>query len=286
MANENDSVNDFTGRVVVVTGANSGIGLAAAEAFARGGARLAIVGRDPVRLDEALARVRETSGGPGAGDRVSAYRTDFTSFEQVRELAAALREAYPSIDVLANNAGGIFPQRATTADGFETTIQANHLAPFLLTNLLRDRLAGGRVINTSSDAHGRGRLDPADLNSSGRYRAFPVYGTSKQANILFAAEAARQWPEISSFSFHPGVVRTRFGRDNSLIAGFYKLWPFLRTPEKGADTLVWLAGTPLDQLESGGYYVDRRRRSPSTAAADAKTAAALWQASEAAVGLA
>lgn len=285
MGNENDSVNDFTGRVVVVTGANSGIGLAAAEAFARGGATVAIVGRDQARLDSALAGVR-AAGGADGGQRVSAYRADFTSFEQVRGLAAALREAYPKIDVLANNAGGIFKRRGTTADGFEITIQANHLAPFLLTHLLRDRLAGGRVINTASDAHRMGRLDPADLNSSGGYRAFPVYGTSKQANILFAAEAARQWPEISSFSYHPGVVRSRFAHDQIVVSTFYKVWPFLRTPAKGADTLVWLAGAPLDQLDSGGYYVDRRRRSPTAAAGSAETAAALWKASEAAVGLA
>jgi NAD(P)-dependent dehydrogenase (short-subunit alcohol dehydrogenase family) len=284
VGNENESVNEFTGRTVVVTGANSGIGLAAAEAFARGGARVAIVGRDQARLDEALSRVREAAG-PDGGDRVAAYRADFTSFDQVRALAATLRQAYPSIDVLANNAGGVFKRRTTTADGFETTIQANHLAPFLLTHLLQGRLAGGRVINTASDAHRMGRLDPAALNSPGAYRAFPVYGTSKQANILFAAEAARQWPQISSFSYHPGVVRSRFGREQAVVTAFYRVWPFLRTPEQGADTMVWLAGAPLSQLESGGYYVDRHRRSPTAAASNPQTAASLWTASEAAVGL-
>jgi NAD(P)-dependent dehydrogenase (short-subunit alcohol dehydrogenase family) len=168
-------------------------------------------------------------------------------------------------------------------DGFELTVQVNHLAPFLLTNLLHDRLVGGRVIHTASDAHRMGHLDPADLNSPGRYRTFPVYGAAKQATILFAAESARRWPDIGSFSYHPGIVRTRFGRHSVVVSTFYKLMPGLRTPVQGADTLVWLAGAPLADLENGGYYQDRKRRTPSRAASDPAAATALWAASEAAV---
>jgi len=280
---ENISVNDFTGRTIVVTGANSGIGLAAAKAFARGGARVVLVGRDQTRLDDALALVSSLSPNPAAAP--AAFRADFAILDEVRKLAAALNDAYPSIDVLANNAGGSFARRTTTVDGFELTIQVNHLAPFLLTNLLRARLAGGRIINTASDAHSVGRLDPANLNYAGRFRTFPVYGASKQANILFAAELARRWPEINAYSYHPGVVRTRFGRESIVVSTFYKVMPGLRTPTEGADTMVWLAGTALTELEDGGYYVDRRRRSPSAAAADPAKADALWSASEAAVGL-
>jgi NAD(P)-dependent dehydrogenase (short-subunit alcohol dehydrogenase family) len=279
VVNENASVNDFTGKTIVVTGANSGIGLAAAEAFARGGARLAVVGRDPARLQEALDKVR--AAAPGAD--VTSFQADFASLDRVRTLAAELAEAYPHIDVLANNAGGAFSGRATTVDGFERCIQVNHLAPFLLTQLLRGRLDGGRVINTASDAHTAGKLDPANLNSDGPYRMFTVYGSSKQANILFAAEAARRWPEILSVSYHPGVVRTRFGRDSGLVNTFYKVSPFLLTPAKGADTMLWLASVPAAELTNGGYYTKRKLKAPSTDTRSEQTASALWTASEAAI---
>jgi NAD(P)-dependent dehydrogenase (short-subunit alcohol dehydrogenase family) len=282
VADENESVGDFTGKVVVVTGANSGIGLAAAHEFARRGARVGLVGRDQDRLDAAVAGVQASAGDDGA---VLGFRSDFAVLDSVRELADALSDAYPTIDVLCNNAGGVNPGRQSTVDGHELTIQANHLAPFLLTNLLRLRLSGGRVVNTSSDAHGSGSLDPDALDSPGRYSPMRVYGTSKQANILFAKEAAHRWPDILSFSYHPGVVRTRFGRDSALFTFFYKLAPFLRTPEKGADTMVWLAGTDPSTVDNGGYYVDRRLTVPSSKIADPELSARLWAASEAAVGL-
>lgn len=283
MRNENDSVNDFTGQTVVVTGANSGIGLAAAKAFAIAGARVALVGRDRGRLDNALGLLATLARGSEAAP--AAYQTDFARLDDVRALATTLSETYPSIDVLANNAGGSFAGLTTTVDGFELTIQVNHLAPFLLTNLLHDRIVGGRVVHTTSGAHRLGHLDPAKLTAPAVYRTFPVYGASKQATILFAAEAARRWPDISSFSYHPGVVRTRFGRHSTVVSSCYKLMPGLRTPADGADTLVWMAGAPLTALENGGYYQDRKRRTPSPAASDPAIATALWSASEAAVGI-
>jgi NAD(P)-dependent dehydrogenase (short-subunit alcohol dehydrogenase family) len=276
-----DFTGDFTGRVIVVTGANSGIGLAAAEAFARGGAKVALVGRDRQRLDDALSRVRAAAPDNG-GTTVAAYPCDFTELSEVRGLAGALRDAYPRIDVLANNAGGAFPNRVRTTDGHELTIQVNHLAPFLLSHLLRDRLTGGRIVNTASDAHTAGKLDPANLDSAGDgpFRMFTVYGSSKQANILFAAEAARRWPEIDSFSYHPGVVRTRFARDSRLVSTFYKVWPFLRTPAQGADTMLWLAGAPMADLVNGGYYVKRKLKEPSVPTRSPELAAELWTVSE------
>jgi NAD(P)-dependent dehydrogenase (short-subunit alcohol dehydrogenase family) len=272
VADENRSVGEFT---VVVTGANSGIGLAAAREFARRGARVALVGRDRARLDSAVSEVPGSRG----------FQADFASLSSVRSLAAALLESYESIDVLCNNAGAIVHSRQSTVDGNELTIQANHLAPFLLSHLLRERLAGGRIVNTASDAHAGGRLDPAHLDSPGPYRPMTVYGSSKQANILFAAEAARRWPEILSFSYHPGVVRTRFGRGNTMYALFYKLMPFLVTPEGGADTMVWLAGTPAGELTDGGYYYKRALAQPRGIAAEPAAAQALWEASLKAVGL-
>ena len=280
MTPENEAVEDLTGRVAVVTGANSGIGLAAALEFARRGWTLAIVGRDADRLHEALVAVREIN--PAA----TAHQCDFASLDAVRDLAAALAKEHPRIDVLANNAGGASPVRKATVDGFELTIQANHLAPFLLSNLLREPLRGGRIINTASDAHRGGTLDPDDLNSEHRkYTTLGIYGSAKQANILFAAEAARQWPDILSTSYHPGIVRTRFGRDSATYDFFYKRMPFLRTPEKGAETMIWLAEADRSAITNGAYYVDKRERRPQAKAADPQLAARLWTASLAATAL-
>jgi len=144
---------------------------------------------------------------------------------------------------------------------------------------------GARIVNTASDAHSGGALDPAHLDSPGGYRPFTVYGTSKQANILFAAEAARRWPRLLSFSYHPGVVRTNFGSSNFVIGTFFKLWPFLRTPDKGAQTLVWLATTDPSGIRSGGYYQDMREIRPNARATDPNTARMLWESSLTAVGL-
>ncbi len=283
MPDDNGSVGDFTGRVIVVTGANSGIGQAAAIGFARRGATVALVGRDRARLEAALDEVRAVTR-PGVGH--AAYPVDFAILDQVRDLAARLRDAYPSIDVLANNAGGAFRQRTTTVDGHEHTIQVNHLAPFLLTNLLRDRLSGGRVVNTASEAHRAGTVDATDLDSTNvAFRSLLIYGSSKQANILFTVEAARRWPDVMSFAYHPGIVRTRFGRNSRVMAAFYQVSPFLRSPGQGADTMRWLAGAPGSDLVSGGYYLDRALRQPSSIARNPQVATDLWKASEQAVGL-
>jgi NAD(P)-dependent dehydrogenase (short-subunit alcohol dehydrogenase family) len=269
-------VEDRTGRVVVVTGASSGIGLAAAQAFAGRGDEVVLVGRNANRLAAAEQAV------PGA----VAHRADFAVLDEVRALAERLRAAYPAIHVLANNAGGMVHRRQITVDGFELTMQANHLAPFLLANLLLDRMPGGRIVVTSSAVHAAGAVDPADLRGQRPgYRPMRAYASSKQANLLFAAEAARRWPEVLTTSYHPGVVRTRFGNQSPMYAFFYRAAPLLRTPEQGADTLVWLATAPAAEIANGGYYVRRRLRSPARNAADRDLAARLWAASLAAVGL-
>ncbi|MFD2766793.1 SDR family NAD(P)-dependent oxidoreductase [Micromonospora eburnea] len=265
-------------RTVVVTGASSGIGLAAAVDLAGRGDRVVLVGRDPARLRDAGERVRDSSG-----EQPELFRADFAVLDDVRRLAERLRATCDRIDVLANNAGGISFRPVTTVDGFELSIQANHLAPFLLSHLLRDRI--GRLVVTASGAHRSGVLDPDDLNATLRdYRPYRAYGTSKQANILFAAEAARRWPELPTYSFHPGVVRTRFASDNRLIAFGLRALPF-RSPERGAETLVWLANQDPSRLTSGGYYRDRKRRRPLSKAADPALAARLWTASAKAVGI-
>lgn len=268
--------------VAVVTGASSGIGLAAATALARLGWAVALVGRDPGRLAAATEVVRARARGPAPVP----YRCDFADLGDVRRLAEELRSAHPRVDVLANNAGGAFNRLKSTKDGFELTMQVNHLSHFLLSNLLRDRLAGGRIICTASSAYQGGQLDPADLSGGARrYRTLAAYGTAKQANILFAAEAARRWPDVLTTSYHPGVVRTRFGSDSPLVAAFFRFYPGLRTPERGADTLVWLATAPADDLAPGAYYHDRRPRRLAGRLVNPDLAERLWVASAAAVTL-
>jgi NAD(P)-dependent dehydrogenase (short-subunit alcohol dehydrogenase family) len=285
MTDESDIAADPHGepKVAVVTGGSSGIGLAAAEELARRGWTVALAGRNPDRLASAADRVRAAAPDPAS---VHPYQANFAVLAEVRALAGRLRADHPRIDLLANNAGGAFRGRTITADGFEVTMQVNHLAPFLLSNLLREPLAGGRIVNTSSGVHTSGQLDPANLNSDGpQFRSLSYYPSSKQANILFAVEATRRWPDITSLAFHPGVVRTNFGNDQPLVAFFYKWAFFLAPPAKGADTLVWLAEEPLTGLEPGGYYQRRTLRTPAARATDPALAAALWEASSAAVGL-
>jgi NAD(P)-dependent dehydrogenase (short-subunit alcohol dehydrogenase family) len=267
-------------RTVVVTGASSGVGLAAAEQFAARGDQVVVVGRNPDRLDAAVARVKAAGGGREPGR----FRADFEVLDEVRELAGYLFATYPAIDVLANNAGGVVSGYRRTVDGYEATIQGNHLAPFLLTNLLRERLAGGRVVNTASRAHVQGRPDPDDfVGDPAAYNMWRAYGAAKTANILFAAEAARRWPDVTSVSFHPGVVRSNFG-EGRLIRLFYRYAPLLVTPEKAGALLVWLASAPATELVDGGYYVGHNVTQPAAHARDEAAAAKLWDASAQAVG--
>lgn len=268
-------------RTIVVTGASSGVGLAAAEQFAAQGDHVVVVGRNPERLTAAVARVKAAGDGREPGR----FRADFEIFDEVRELAAHLLATYPTIDVLANNAGGMVGSYRRTVDGYEATIQGNHLAPFLLTGLLRERLAGGRVVNTASRAHMQARPDPDDFASSpAKFNSWRAYGAAKAANILFAGEAARRWPDITSVSFHPGVVRSNFGV-GTVTRFFFKYAPGLVTPEKAGALLVWLATAPAAELVDGGYYVGRKVTEPSAHAKDQAAAAELWDASTKAVGL-
>jgi NAD(P)-dependent dehydrogenase (short-subunit alcohol dehydrogenase family) len=268
--------------LVLLTGATSGIGRAAATGLARQGAELAIVGRDGERVKD-VAREARAAGAAAVHEHVA----DLLLMAEVRALAGEVRERYEHIDVLANNAGALFASRKQTSEGLERTFALNHLAPFLLTNLLLDRLDGGRVVTTASDAHESGRLDLEDLQSEKSYAAMRVYGTSKLCNILFTRELARRAPQLHANCFHPGVVRTGFGKNE---LGIWKILttigaPFFRSPERGARSLVWLSlseeAAPLD----GKYVQDEKVLPPSAQALDDVLAEGLWERSAQLAGL-
>jgi len=269
--------------LVLITGATRGIGQAASIQLARAGAELAVVGRDPERVEMVAGEAEAAAGGA----RVHQHVADLSLMAGVRALAAEVLERYERIDVLANNAGALFSTRRETAEGLERTFALNHLAPFLLTNLLRERLAGGRVVTTASDAHTGGLLDLEDLQSKRSYSAMRVYGTTKLCNILFTRELARRAPELRANCFHPGVVRTGFAKEEG---GIWKLLttigaPFFRSPAHGARSLVWLALSEDASALSGQYVEDEKVRSPSAQGQDSSLAAALWERSAELAGL-
>ena len=274
----------MNGKVCVVTGATSGIGKATAAALAGLGAQVVLVGRDRNRAEATAAQLR----GAGAAPRLEI--ADFTSMGQVRELAGRL-EALEHIDVLVNNAGLVAGQRRTTADGFDEVFAVNHLAPFLLTNLLLGKLsaASARVITVTSDAHTAARLDLDDPQLARGWDSWRAYANSKLANILFTRELARRLEGTGATAncAHPGVVRSGFGREARLPLrlGLMIARPFLLSPERGAATIVYLATSPDVAGATGGYYVKKQRREPSAAARDDDAARRLWQLSEELTGL-
>jgi retinol dehydrogenase-12 len=269
--------------LVLLTGATRGIGRAAAIELAREGVELALVGREAERV-AAVAAEAEAVGGSAA---VHQHVADLSLMAEVRTLAAEVRDSYLHVDVLANNAGALFASRRVTSEGFEQTFALNHLAPFLLTNLLLDRLDGGRVVTTSSDAHKAGSLDLEDLQSEKSYAAMRVYGITKLCNILFTRELAKRAPELHANCFHPGVVRTGFGKNEN---GVWKLLttlgaPFFRSPKSGAKSLVWLAVSHGAASLTGEYVQDEKVLQPSAQAQDATLAQGLWEHSAELVGL-
>ncbi len=274
------------GKVVLLTGATEGIGKAAARELARRGATLVVVGRNPEKT-RAVVDELEQLGGKG---RIQSLLGDLSKMADVREVARQFRERHDRLDVLANNAGAVFAEHHTSADGFEMTFALNHLGYFQLTVELLDllrRTPGSRVVSTSSDAHRAARLDLARLPTGGGKAGFLVYANSKLANILFTRELARRLQGSSTVatSFHPGFVRSGFALNNQ---GFVKTATgtlarvFGRTPEKGARTLVWLAAHPeaAKPAHHGGYFHDERIASTSRAAKDDALARELWALSE------
>lgn len=274
-------------RTVVVTGASSGIGLAAAVALARSGDDVVLLGRDPHRLADAVSQVRAAGGRTPAS-----YRADFAVLDEVRAAGTAVAADHERIHVLANNAGLLTSVRHPTADGHDPTMQINHLAGFLLTHLLLPRLraaatpeAPARVVTTSSVAEAWGTLD---VGRPGRrqWSRWLAYGASKQANILMTVEAARRWTALGVVPtcFFPGLIRSGFG-SRSPAFSLAKLAPgVFRSPEQGADTLVWLATAP-EALVPGTYFAGRAPFTATPRSTSPARARRLWQSSLTAVAL-
>lgn len=277
------------GKRVLITGGTNGIGLAAATELARRGAELTLVARNPARAEQAIRQIQ--AAGPNRRP-IDVLIADLASQASVRQLASQALETYSSIQVLVNNAGAIYERRQLSVDGIELTWAVNHLAPFLLTTLLIDRLkasAPARIITTSSGAHERAHIPFDDLNAERSWggMGFTRYGETKLANILFTVELARQLEgtDVTANCFHPGFVATGFNTNNGPLMrmGMLIARRFARSSAKGAETLVWLADSEDAGAVSGGYFFDMRQVMPTAAGRDQGAARRLWEISEAQV---
>jgi NAD(P)-dependent dehydrogenase (short-subunit alcohol dehydrogenase family) len=283
-----DMSRTMQGKTCIITGGSSGIGKAAALELAARGANVVLVCRDAARGDAAMREV--ASQGGGAAELMIA---DLSVQQDVRRLASEILARHPRIDVLVNNAGGIFGQRRLSVDGLELTFALNHLAYFLLTNLLLDRLrasAPARVINVTSGAHHMGRLDWDNLQGERSYSAMRAYGLSKLGNVLFTYELARRMAGsgVTVNCMHPGAVATNFAATaTKMMQTFFRLFkPLLRTPERGADTIVWLASSPEVEGVNGKFFMDRKDTRSSRLSYEEQAARQLWDESARLVDLA
>jgi len=279
----------MVGKIVLITGGTGGIGKATAIGLARLGARVGITGRDVARTGQVAADIRAASGNPA----VDPFAADMSSQAEVRRLAVAVLETYPRLDVLINNVGGFWAHRHPTADGLERTFALNHLAPFLLTNLLLDRLkasAPARVVTVSSGAQSAGRIDFNDLQSARNYSGQRAYSQSKLANIMFTNELARrlEGTGVTASSVHPGVVRTNFGAEDQawLFTVVSKVvLPFLKTPAQGAQTSIYLASSPDVDGVTGQFFAGGKPKTANRVAYDTDMTARLWSVSADLVGM-
>ena len=274
-------------QVAVVTGASSGIGLYTALGLAQAGMRVVMAGRDRDRTEAARRLVAGRSGS----DRIELALADFSRLDEVRRLAMDVLSAGDRIDVLVNNAGLFSPHYRLSADGFELTFAVNHLAPFLLTNLLMERLkasAPARIVTVASEAHRRNRVDISDLTRPRDWTMMRAYGRSKLCNILFTRElASRLDPdEVVATCLHPGVVATGIGQRGGLAElGWRLAKPFMLSPEKGAETPVFIATVPDSKPFHGGYVIRKAIAQPDPTALDSGLARRLWDESARLAGL-
>jgi NAD(P)-dependent dehydrogenase (short-subunit alcohol dehydrogenase family) len=278
----------MAGKTVLITGGTSGIGRATAIGLAELGARVAITGRDLGRVEAAAVEIRLATANPD----VDAFAADLSSQAEVRRLAAQVLDAYPRLDVLVNNVGGFWATRHVTADGLERTFALNHLAAFLMTELLVDRLkasAPARVVTVSSGAQSLGTIDFDDLQGERKYSGQTAYNQSKLASVMFTFELARrlEGSGVTATVLHPGVVSTEFGAEDpsrifKLIVPLYR--PFMKTPRQGAATSIYLASSPAVDGVTGQYFAGRKPKPSNKASYDLAAATRLWQVSAGLVG--
>lgn len=270
------------GKTIVATGATSGIGEVAVLELARMGARVVFVARDQRRAETTIRKLEAVA--PGLGHRV--HQADLSSMAETRRVGAAIGASEPRVDALINNAGAMFADRRVTPEGLELTFALNHMAYFVLTLALRDRLvasAPARIVSTASVAHQGSSLDFDDLQGAKSYSGWKAYGRSKLANILFTRELARRLAGTGAAAncLHPGLVATRFG--DSSGGWTSRLMPLVRmfaiSPDQGADTIVYLASSPEVEGVTGEYFVKRKITEPSAAARDDAAARRLWETS-------
>lgn len=282
----------MSGKTVLITGGNSGIGRYTALGLARMGARVVFTSRNVRKGDVARAELREAANSK----LIDCLELDLASFASIEKFAKQFLAKYERLDVLVLNAGLILDRRTTTAEGFETTFGVNHLGHFLLTSLLRERIvasAPSRIVVVSSDAHksARAGLDFDDLMAEKRYKTIEVYARSKLANILFATELARrlEGTGVTVNALHPGVVRSGFAGGDDVkgllwrIAGVV-MRPFMLSSERGAETSIYVACSPELDGKTGGYYAKCRAAQCTAAAQDRAAAERLWAVSEELIG--
>ena len=266
-------------KVCLITGATSGIGAVTARVLAQQGATVAIAGRNPGKCAAAVKQIQSQTGN----DKVTALVADLSAQQQVRQLAQQFLERYPRLDVLVNNAGGLWLSRELTVDGLEMTFAVNHLGYFLLTQLLLDRLRAStpaRIVNVASAAHRKATIDFEDLRGDRRYAGWATYCRSKLANLLFTYELARrlEGTGTTANALHPGWVATGFGSNNGWrgrllqrAAGWFAI-----SPEEGAQTVLYLATSPEVAGQSGRYFVRQQAVSSSAASYDEQAGRRLW----------
>jgi retinol dehydrogenase 12 len=271
------------GRVCLVTGATSGIGLVTARELARKGARVIIVGRSPERCTQTVREIKAET----AAQSVDSLVADLSSIADLRRLASQVYERCPELHVLVNNAGGIFLNRVESADGFEMTFALNHLSYFLLTNLLLPllkRSAPARIVNVASDAHKGASIDFDKIHKGQPFSGWRAYQQSKLANILFTYELARRLDGsgVTVNTLHPGFVRTNIFRQEGLVGWLVRRAAdvIALSPEQGARTSIYLASSPVVDGVSGRYFVKEMPAASSPQSQDEAAAKRLWQLSE------
>jgi NAD(P)-dependent dehydrogenase (short-subunit alcohol dehydrogenase family) len=283
-------MDDLEGKTILITAATNGIGKVAALELAKKGAEVVVVGRNPQKTEQVVKHIKIDSGNSA----ISGLIADLSSLAEVRQLAQAYRQKYPHLHVLINNAGGIFANRTLTADGFEYTFSLNHLAYFLLTNLLVDMLvkdAPAHIINISSRSHQGAAMNFTDLQNERNYNfgGLRAYGQSKLANLLFTYELARRLAGtgVTANAVHPGTVATGFGENNrgAMRVSMRIYHQFALTPEQGADTIIYLASSPEVEGVTGKYWTNRIATASSPESHDVEAQNRLWAISAQITGL-